>query len=177
MELTRQSAFIVIGAVAVTLLQLVVSPYIVVFNAMPNFMAAFVVVTSVLRPRSSGSLVLAFVMGLLYNLLVGGVVGSLSAVLVLVSLACSFIMRSMAGDTSFHALIVMAVGLLLVEVAYLVVLLAFGLNLGFVQALIFRALPCAVYDAVAGAVVFLVMHRVAAESERLHPNHGPTLLR
>ena len=116
-------------------------------------------------------------MGLLYNLFVGGVVGSLSAVLVIASVVAALAMRSLANDTSFQPLAIMAVTMVIVEVAYLMVLLASGLGLGFVQALIFRALPCAIYDAVMGALLFFIMSRVAAESERLQPNHGPTLLR
>ena len=177
MGFTRQSVSIAVGALVVTLLQLVVAPYVTVFNAMPNFMAAYAVVITVLRPRTTGPVVLAFVMGLLYNLFVGGVVGSLSAVLVIASVVAALAMRSLANDTSFQPLAIMAVTMVIVEVAYLMVLLASGLGLGFVQALIFRALLCAIYDAVMGALLFFIMSRVAAESERLQPNHGPTLLR
>ncbi|MDO4501652.1 MAG: rod shape-determining protein MreD [Coriobacteriia bacterium] len=177
MSFTKENAFIIIGAVVVTLLQLVVAPYVKVFNAMPNFMAAYAIVVAVVRPRSTRTVILSFAMGLLYNLFVGGVVGSLSVVLILVATGASLSMRTLANDTHFQPLAIMAVSMVVVELAYLVVLLASGLGLGFGQALLFRALPCAVYDVVVGAILYMAMSRLATSNERLQPNHGPTLLR
>lgn len=177
MELAKENLIMIIGAVVVTLLQLVVAPYVVAFNAMPNFMAAYTIVVAVVRPRSSRTCILAFAMGLLYNLFVGGIVGSMAVVLIAATVLASFAMRALANDTHFQPVVIMAAMLLVVEVVYLMVLLASGLGLGFFQALMFRALPCAVYDIVVGIALYAIMSRLAAVSERMQPNHGPTLLR
>lgn len=178
MGFTKENLFIVLGAVVVTLLQLVVAPYLTVFNALPNFMAAYAMVVAVLRPRSGRTVILSFAMGLLFNLFVGGVLGSYSVVLILAAAGASFAMRAIANNTFFQPLAVMAVGMVLVEVAYLVVLQASGLQVGFFQALAFRALPCAIYDVLAGALIYLVMSRLAAAgNDFMRPNSGPTLLR
>ena len=177
MDISRENIFIVIGAVVAVLVQLVVAPYIAIANALPNFIVAYVLVVSVLRPRSSRTVMLAFLMGLAYNLFVGGPVGSMSVILIVLCVVAANAMVTMANDTMFMPLAIVAAGLLACEVVYLLVLLGFGLELGLGGALLGRTLPCFLYDCVAGLLVYLVMRRLAQASDRVAPNNGPTLLR
>lgn len=177
MPLNRDNLIMIIGAVIAVVLQVVIAPYIAVEYATPNFMAVYAIVVAVVRPSSNRVAILAFVMGLLYNLLIGGPVGSLAIALLIVCILCGRSMVLLDNDTKFMPIFLVLIGVLVTQVIY-AILYAFGgtgIDLG--QALMFRALPCTLYDAILGFVVFLVMSNLAAEPSKTVSIGGPTLLR
>lgn len=177
MTLNRENLIMIIGAAIVTVLQLVLAPYIAVEYATPNFMAVYAIVVAVVRPNSSRVGILAFAMGLLYNLFVGGPVGSLAIALLIICIVCGRGMAMLDNDTKFMPLAVVVVGILVTQVVYAILFVAAGGNVGLGDAFLYRALPCALYDIVIGFVMYLIMSALAAERSNHVSIGGPTLLR
>ena len=178
MSVTRENFVIIAVAVVAVVLQIALSPYIQVFGATPNIIAAYVIVVSVVRPTSHRVVVLAFILGLCYNLFQGGPVGALALVLTAVAYVTGRAMALLDNDTAFMPIALAAVGLLLTELAYGLVLMAMGLSAGIGDVLLLRVLPCTVYDVIVALAWWFFMSRTAAEpSANIPPIDGPTLLR
>ena len=176
MPLNRENIFIIIGGVLVVLLQIILAPYIAIVYATPNFMLAYAVAVAVVRPNSTRMAVLAFCMGLLYNLLVGGPVGALAVALILTCMLAGRAMTMLDNGTSFMPLTILALAVLVTELLYgFMMCLSTGISLG--DAMLFRAAPCFIYDAVLGLVMYFIMKRLAAEPDGTISLGGPTLLR
>lgn len=150
-----------IGAVVVVVLQLVVAPNIAVFSIVPNFVLAYVVVVALVRAEVCG-LVLPFVLGLLLNLAGGGPVGGWALLFTLATFALSRAFPLFSNGTLFMPLALLVVSTLMAEVAYGVIMLASGMSAGVLEALVYRSLPCALYDCVIGLVLYPVALRLIA---------------
>lgn len=178
MGITRENFFIVGAAVVAVLLQVMLAPYIGLFNAVPNIIASYVIVIAVVRKMSDRVVVLAFVLGLCYNLFQGGPVGCMALSLTAVAFVVGRAMSALDNDTAFMPIVLMAVGLFFAELIYGVSLLVMGVvsNAGDVFTL--RVIPCAVYDIVFGFIWYFFMSRLAAEPKADIPSmDGSTLLR
>ena len=147
-----------IAGVVAFLLQLILAPYIAIGHAMPDFVMVFVFLCAVTRSQSFGC-VMPFVLGLLYDLLSGGVVGAMSFAFTLFSYVGARVFAAMENDTLFMPIAVMSAGMLLTELVYGIFLLATGYNASFIDALIFRALPCAIYDSVIAFILYPLASR------------------
>ena len=123
---------------------------------------------AVARPQSAGP-VLPFVMGMAYDLVGGGAVGSLAFLLVLVTVVASRTMGALNNDTLFMPLAILVASLLLTQVLYGALTLALGTGGSLVDALVYRALPCALYDAVVGLVIYPLAARFLVGQPLQHP--------
>ncbi|MCI8468306.1 MAG: rod shape-determining protein MreD [Eggerthellaceae bacterium] len=164
----REHVALVIGALIALVLQLAASPALAVGPAQPNFLAAYCVAVAVARPRSCGP-VLPFVLGLAYDLAGGGPVGAMAFVLVLVTFVASRAMEALNNDTLFMPLAILVASLLSVELLYGALCLACGAGGSLADALAYRALPCALYDCVAGLVAYPLAARFLAGRPLRHP--------
>lgn len=154
-----------IGAVVALLLQVVVAPNIAIFDVVPNFMLAYCLVVAIVRPRTAG-LVMPFVLGLAFDLMGSGPVGAMSFLLVLATFAASRLFAIVDNGTLFMPLSILIVATLLVEMAYGLFLVSIGVDITFVEALFYRGIPCSLYDAVIGLLMFPIAMRLIADSQR-----------
>lgn len=158
----RDIAVLLIGALVTVVLQIVLAPNIAIFAAMPNFFLAYVLIIAILRPDTRTVLVLAFVLGLMYDLLSHTPVGTMAFLLVLFSFLAARLFSFLDNDTFFMPILIYCVAALVIEVLYAGFMLLFGVSAGIVDALVYRALPCAIYDCVIGLILYPLMIRVFA---------------
>ncbi|WP_139653364.1 rod shape-determining protein MreD [Raoultibacter phocaeensis] len=173
--MNRDSLAVLIGAVIAVFAQVVIAPNIAILSAVPNFLAAYVLVVAIVRPTNS-SLVLAFALGLIYDLLGYGPVGAMAFLLVLAAFAASRAFSVLNNDTLFMPLVILVVSLLLIEAFYAVFLIALGHTAGLVDAFLYRALPCALYDCVIALVLYPIAVRFLQSGSPLGgsaPSAGP----
>lgn len=163
MNITRESVVVVLGGVVAVLLQIVLAPNITLFSAMPNFIVAYALLVAIVRPAEAGP-VLPFVLGLVFDLLSGGPVGATAFLLVLFSLLASRAFIVLDNDTLFMPLVVFAAAAVLIELLYGGFLLATGFDVSVIDAFLYRALPCALYDCVVGLVMYPLIARLLAPS-------------
>lgn len=155
----RDSLATLIGAIIAFLAQIIIAPNIAIFDAMPNFLLAYALVISVIRPAKNSTLVLAFVFGLLFDLLSHAPVGAMAFLFVLASYISSRLFVLFDNDSIFMFVLVFAVSVALVEVLYGVFLTVFGISSGVFQVIFMRALPCALYDFIFGLLLYLFAAR------------------
>lgn len=161
MNLTREHIVVAVGAIVAILLQIVVAPNIAIFAAQPNFLLAYVLAVAIARPLEAGP-VLPFVLGLLSDLLGTGPVGAMALLFVLVSFLASRAFAVLDNDTLFMPLTILVVATFAVEMLYGVLLIALGLPVSPVDAFLYRALPCSLYDCVVGLVLYPLVARLMA---------------
>lgn len=159
MELTRENLAAVIGGAIAVLLQVIVAPALSLFAAIPNFIVAFCVVRAVVCPQYTGA-VLPFVLGLLFDLIGGGPVGGMALVLVLVTYASSRAFMALNNDTLFMPVAIMLCSIVFVEFMYGTIVVACGAGVSFGDAMLYRALPCTLYDCVVALVFYPIATRV-----------------
>ncbi len=173
--MNRDSLAVLVGAVIAVLAQIIIAPNIAILAAVPNFLAAYVLVVAIVRPTNA-SLVLAFVLGLLFDLLGYGPVGSMALLLVIAAFAASRAFTVLNNDTLFMPLVILVVSMLAIEMFYALILVGFGFSAGMVDALVYRALPCALYDCVIALVLYPLALRFLASESPLggaSPSAGP----
>ena len=160
---------VLVGAALAVLLQIALAPYIAIGPAMPNFIVVFTILVAVSRPHAYGA-VLPFVLGLLFDLFSGGPVGAMAFVLTAFSFLIARLYSSLENDTLFMPLAMMALGLLLVELAYGLFLMMFGYSAGLFEALAYRVAPCFAYDLVIAVILYLFTSRFLRQSGTAHHN-------
>ncbi len=167
---------IIIFAILAVVLQILLSPYIKIFNATPNIIASYVLAVSVVRQSSNRVVVLAFVLGLCYNIFVGGPLGLMSALLVVLSFVLGKCQQMLDNDTSFIPIVLLCISVLVQEVIYACVLCLMGAidNLGY--AIIFVCLPCAIYSAAVGLIWYFVMKKFAPEPSNTFPSMNDSVI-
>ena len=156
--MATERIFIVAGGFLAVVLQLVVAPYIAVFSAMPNFIAAFAMTVAVVRPHSYGP-VLPFVLGLAYDLMGTGPLGAMAFSLTLFSFLIARYADHVGNDSTVVSLAFAALGLLLVELSYGGFLSLLGYNANLFEGLAFRVAPCFVYDMLVALIVYPMAKR------------------
>ncbi len=154
--MNRDSIIIGIGGIVSLLLQIIVAPTISVMFAMPNFILIYVGIVAMIRPEG-WVYGMAFVLGLAYDLLGNNPVGLMAALLLIVVLFASRAFLLFNNDTVFIPLMVSMVSSILVEAVYAMFLLLFGLDVALGDALLLRALPCALYDCAMGLIIFPIL--------------------
>lgn len=148
----------IIGAAIAVLLQVVVAPNIQVLDAFPNFVLCYVVACAVANPRGVGY-IMPFILGLIYNLAGQGPLGSMALVCVLATFLASSALKALEIDTIVFPIITIAVVSFLGELGYGLLLMACGMNVGFLEALLHLCLPCGLYDTVLALIAFPLVRR------------------
>ena len=164
MNLGREGIVIAVGAVVALLLQIVVAPNIALFSAQPNFLLAYVLVVAIARPLDAGS-ALPFALGLVCDLLGSGPVGGYAFLFVIVSFIASRAFSVLDNDTLFMPVTIFVVATFAAEMLY-----GLGLSASPVDAFLYRALPCTLYDCVVGLVLYPIIARLLASGAQ---DRGP----
>jgi len=151
----------IIAIVLAVILQIVLAPAMTIGSATPNFIAVYVLCAT-LRGASARPVLLAFVMGLIFDLIGSGPVGAMAFCLIIAAALASVGFRNMSNDSWVSAMIVIVVSCLLIELLYGIIMLLTGVGDGFGSALIHRILPCTLYDAVIAAFAYPVISRLVA---------------
>lgn len=147
-----------IVAVLSVLLQVLLAPHIAIGFGMPNFPVIVCIVVAIMKPRYYGS-VLPFAMGLIYDFISGGPVGAMAFSLTAFSAAAAWFYQRSNNDTIFMAIINLAVGLLLIEVSYGIILFCFNIGTDLLSVFLYRIFPCFIYDLIISLVAYLVVVR------------------
>lgn len=150
-----------IGALVVTLLQIIVAPALAIASAVPDFMAAYAVVCALVRPQPAG-VILPFVLGIVYSLVGGMELGAMAFSLVLVTLLVSRLFRTLDNGTLFIPFALLIAGMIAVDCLYGLMLALGGSPVGVGEAFIFRILPCALYDCALCLVLYPLVLRAFA---------------
>lgn len=156
----------VVGAAIVVVLQLVLAPNIALFAAVPNFVLAYVLVVALVRANTCG-FVMPFVLGMIFDIVGGGPLGAMALLLILATLALSRAFAVLNNDTLFMPVALLVAGSIFVELFYAVLLMATGVSVGFFDAFVYRALPCAVFDCVLALVMFPIASRFLTRRDSL----------
>lgn len=144
---------IAIGAAVAVLLQVVVAPNIGILAASPNFILCYVVAIAVGNARNAGY-VMPFVCGLLYDLFGSGPVGAMAFVCVAITLLASIALQALDNETLFIPLAIILVSCFLAELAYGLLMIACGMDVSLLDALLYVCLPCGLYDTVLSMIAY-----------------------
>ncbi len=174
MSRSREILFVFIGGVIAVLLQIIVAPAITIFTAEPNILLAYVMVVSILRASNAGPL-LAFVLGLIWDLIGTGPVGGMAFIFVFMAILASRIYAVLDNDTLFMRLIILVLAIFIAEILYGILLMLVGMSMGFIDALIYRALPCGLYSLVVGLIIYPLIAHFFARGEREFQMRSPQL--
>lgn len=174
MNVTRENVIVGIGAVVAVLLQIVVAPNIALLSAQPNVLLAYALVVAIVRPVEAGP-VLPFALGLVYDLLGTGPVGGAAFLFVLLSFIASRAFSVLDNDTAFMPLTILVVATFAAELLYGALLIALGLAVSPLDAFLYRALPCALYDCVVGLVLYPIVARLLAAGAQEREMRTPRL--
>lgn len=161
----RTRFLVIVGSVIAVLLQIVIAPNIAIAGAMPNFLLVFAMIVAIACP-SEGGVVLPFVMGMIFDLMGGGPVGAMAFLLIVFSFAASRAFAVLDNENLFMPFVTLVVSMLVVEVLYGVFLIWFSVDVSFADAFLYRGLPCALYDAVVGLVLYPILSRVLSSSSQ-----------
>ena len=158
----RETTITIIGAILAVVLQVVLAPNIAIFSAVPNFLIVYTLVVAMLYPGNAVFGV-AFALGLVSDLLGYGPVGALPFLLLIAAFAAGRSFEIFGNGTIFVPLTVMIVLTLLVEFFYAAFVMS-ATSIGPIEAFLYRALPCALYDCVLGLLIYpLVSHFLVAK--------------
>lgn len=152
----RQMVVIGVGAVLMVLLQIIVAPGISIGHATPNLLLVYALASALVVPRPA-NLVLPFLLGLLFDLMGGGPLGTMAFVLLVMCAFVSWVYVRFENDSLFIPLVLLVFGVLFSEILYGVIIVLCGYPTTIGEALLYRSLPCALYNiALALAVFFLL---------------------
>lgn len=148
----------VIFSAIVVVVQIVFAPILTVFSIVPNFIVAFLIVLVLMR-RADSTYGYVFVLGLISDLLAETPVGLTPLLMLIIAFALSRSFEVLDATTASMPLIAIAVSSFAFELVFMLVLLAFGYSGSFIELLLYRALPCALFDFIIGAVLYFIMRR------------------
>lgn len=157
-----------IAAAIAVVLQLVLAPNIQIMGVMPDFLVSYVLMVCMLRPQKN-HYVLAFVMGMLSDLMGFGVVGTMSLCLLVAAFLIGKVAEAIGADNPVSAFAILMGFSVLVLLAYTFFLSGAGL-IDMPVGLLFFTLPCAIYDGVLGILWYLVGSKVMGVG-----HGGPTI--
>lgn len=164
----RESIPVVIGAILAMLLQIIIAPAIEIFSAMPNFITVYCLLVAVARPMSP---VLPFVLGLINDVFVGTPIGSSSLALVVVCLVASRLFAALNNDTVLIPLVILVVASFIIELIMGFFALSFGAAGDAGGMLLYRALPCGLYDCVVCLILYPLAMRVLVPQAPMGPGN------
>lgn len=148
----RENILLVVGAAAALLLQIVLAPNIAIMGAMPNFVLVYVGIAAMLR-QTDFLVGMAFAAGLVYDFAGTSMIGVMAALLTVAAFVASRAGAFFNSDTLTISLALSMATSLLVEVLYaLFYVMTAGIPL--FDALLMRALPCALYDCAMAIIIF-----------------------
>ncbi len=156
---------LVIGAIVTLLLQVVVAPNIQIFTAEPNFVLCYVIVVSVAGARSVGY-IMPFVLGIAYDLAGEGPVGAMAFVCVAAAFFAALLMRLLDNETLFIPVAVIVCVVLASEVAYGLLMMACGVDVGLLDMLLYAVLPDWGYDTVLSLIAYPLVLRFVFAGKR-----------
>lgn len=156
---------IAIGAIVVVLLQIVIAPNINVLTAMPNFILCYVVAIAVANARNAGY-IMPFVCGLIYDLAGSGPIGAMAFVCVAVTLAASMAFQAFDNETIFIPVIIVLIACFAANLAYGLLMIACGMNVSLLDALLYICLPCGLYDTVLSLIAYPLVKRFVLKGKQ-----------
>lgn len=162
----RETIVLVIGGLVAFVLQAVLASNIAVIGAMPNFALVYVATAAMLR-QTDAIVAIAFVLGLVYDLTSGGTVGVMAALLTVAAFIASRASALLGNETVAASLLISMATSLVVEAMYAFFYVATA-GVSMSDALLLRALPCALYDC---AVVLIIMPLLSHLVARSAPSH------
>jgi rod shape-determining protein MreD len=157
---SEASISVYIVAIIALILQVVLSSAISVGYAVPNFALAFAIALAISRADKT-YVVLPFVVGLVFDILGASTIGAMALVCVLSAYLLARLAISVSSLTFPMICIFCFAGAFLGEVLYGILLIIGGADMSFLQALIYRALPCALYDGVIAILFSVILRRLA----------------
>ena len=169
----RETILALIGAVAALVLDIVISPSLMVFSATPNFIIAYAVVLSMVH-RSNATFIIAFALGMLADLLGYGPVGCLAFLLVLVSFASSRVSAAFDDGALMTPMVLMAIFIAAVELLHAVVMLALTSGVSAIDAIVYLAIPCTMFDIVLGLILYPILSRIFVAKRPTMGSEPPT---
>ena len=155
---------VVIGALIAIILQIVVAPNVNVLSAAPNFILCYVVAIAVGNARNVGY-VLPFVCGLVYDIAGSGPVGAMAFVCVAVTFAASLAFQAFDNETLFIPVAIIIASCFLANIAYGILMIACGVDVGLLDALRCVCLPCGLYDTVLSLIAYPLVLRFALKGK------------
>ena len=151
----------IIGIIVAVLLQVLLAPLIQIGAAVPNFVLSYVIALA-FAGRGETNYLIAFFGGLAYDLLGIGPVGSMALVCVFAMFACSSILRIVHSDSILVQFVLIAIACLVCEAFYGILMMACGIDVSLLDALVLRMIPCALYDMVIAILAFIVTSGIAS---------------
>jgi rod shape-determining protein MreD len=127
--------------------------------AVPNFALAFTAALTFLREDKT-YIVLPFLVGFVFDLLGSSTVGAMALVCVLVTYVFSKFSISVSGLPLILICTFCFSATLCGEVLYGILLIISGADISILQAFIYRALPCAIYDGVIAVLICMVFRHL-----------------
>lgn len=170
----RDRVLIMLGAVVCVLLQFGLVPVIALSSVQPDILLVYVLIIAVVCPANTG-VVLPFVLGFIYDLTGFGPVGGMAFLFVFISLIAARAFIALDNDTLFIPLTIFMAGVFIVEILYGVLFVASGFSVSVFDAIMYRVLPCALYDCAVGFVLYPIMMRLITGSFRGRKLYIPRL--
>ena len=136
----REKLVPLVSAAVVVLLQVVVAPVIAIYSVVPNFIVAFVIVLSIVRPEDT-TYVYAFVMGIISDLFTQVPFGLTPLLLLIISFALSRVFEVLDKSSIAMVLVSCAVSLL------------------FYEMIAARALPATIFNLILCVLLYLVARK------------------
>ena len=149
---------VVIGIVAFVL-QVVVAPNIAIAGIAPNFLVIGLIIIALTSSQRT-STVAGFVLGLLFDLLGSGPVGSMALVMAIVGFASSALLDNLQADNLPAWLIIAAIICLATNLVLCIVLSILGYEPSFFGSLVFKVIPWTLYDIVICAIAWPIVRRL-----------------
>lgn len=162
----RGSVLLFLAGLASLALQLILTPSISIFGAMPDFVLVFVGVAAMFRPTDS-TMAVGFALGMVYDLVLSGTPGVMAALLALVAFCASRASMRLGNDTLSVSLLITMASSLLVETCYALFYVA-TTDVSAADALLMRALPCALYDCAVCLIVLPVLSALFSRGASIH---------
>ena len=151
----REKLVPLVSAAVVVLLQVVVAPVIAIYSVVPNFIVAFVIVLSIVRPEDT-TYVYAFVMGIISDLFTQVPFGLTPLLLLIISFALSRVFEVLDKSSIAMVLVSCAVSLLFYE---MIVQLVLGYPAAFFDLIAARALPATIFNLILCVLLYLVARK------------------
>lgn len=161
-----------LGAAIALILQLVLAPALTIFQVTPSFVIVYSLVLAMVY-QGDAALVIAFALGMLSDLIGTGPVGALAFLLVLAAFLLMRLGAAFSTGTVFFPFVFLAGFALAVELLYAAFLMGSGSFLSPLDAFLFRALPCALFDCVIGLFIYPLMSRLLSEGQSLIGTQPP----
>lgn len=167
---------VILGAILAVLCQILLAPNITISAATPNFLVVYTLLVAMLVPDEEHFL-LAFVLGMISDLLGYGPVGTTAFLLIVASFAVSRLHMAFANGSVFVPLIALMVTIVVVEAMYALIVLGAGSGTSLADAFMLRALPITIYDCVLGILLYPILRRLFSTSPMAveSVSTGPTL--